>query len=229
MSATYECVNRINSLKQSIEAETGKIYSNLTEAIQGLKDNGGSIEDFLNKFVKLHAFDGNNVIIPDTVTDLRIGAFAECYVGKVTLPETIDIIPTWCFYDTLFRQTDDATVILPDSLITIGREAFLSSGIRQITIPEGVTNINESAFYGCNLLTDITIPASVTTIGGNAFGSCPKLSTVTFNGTPTTFPSSLFPVCNKLTTINVPWSEGAVSGAPWGATKATINYNYTGG
>ena len=35
--------------------------------------------------------------------------------------------------------------------------------------------------------------------------------------------------CTNLTTINVPWAEGAVAGAPWGATNATINYNYTGG
>ena len=38
----------------------------------------------------------------------------------------------------------------------------------------------------------------------------------------------VFYECEKLTTINVPWSEGEVAGAPWGATGATINYNYTG-
>lgn len=30
-------------------------------------------------------------------------------------------------------------------------------------------------------------------------------------------------------TRGVPWAEGAVTNAPWGATNATINYNYTGG
>ena len=35
--------------------------------------------------------------------------------------------------------------------------------------------------------------------------------------------------CDNLTTINVPWSEGAVENAPWGATNATINYNYVAG
>ena len=37
-----------------------------------------------------------------------------------------------------------------------------------------------------------------------------------------------FKNCTALTTINVPWSEGEVASAPWGATNATINYNYTG-
>ena len=51
---------------------------------------------------------------------------------------------------------------------------------------------------------------------------------MTFEGTPTSIASSAFSNCVKLTTINVPWAEGAVANAPWGATNATINYNYTG-
>ena len=30
----------------------------------------------------------------------------------------------------------------------------------------------------------------------------------------------------EVKTVNVPWAEGAVASAPWGA--ATVNYNYTG-
>ena len=230
MSTTYEynCVNRINSLKQSIESITGKTYADLTQAVQGLKDNGGNIEDFVVKNADL-----GDVVLSDDGTvmglvsnGLRQGAFADCYVGNVTIPEGINSVPMWCFYDTLFRS--DATVILPNSLRTIEKEAFLQSQMNNITIPEGVTSIGEQAFYGCALLQNIVIPASVTTIGENAFGFCSQLSTVTFNGAPTTLPY-LFVSCSKLTTINVPWSEGEVAGAPWGATNATINYNYTGG
>ena len=224
MSATYEyeCVNKIKSLKQGIETATGKTYSDLTSAIQGLKDSGGNIEDF----VKQHAFDGNDVVVPNTVTNLRHGAFADCYVGNVTIPESIDNIPMWCFFDTTFRS--DTTVTLPNSLITIGKEAFLQADMKNIIIPQGVTNIGERAFNSCTKLRSIIIPASVTTIGEGAFSVCPTLSTVTFNGTPATLPG-LFYSDSKLTTINVPWAEGEVAGAPWGATNATINYNYTGG
>lgn len=230
MSATYEyeCVNRINLLKQSIESATGKTYSDLTSAIQDLKDNGGKIEDFV-----VHHADLGDVVLSDDGTimgllhnGLRKGAFADCYVGNITIPEGVDNIPRWCFYDTQFRS--GATVILPNSLRTIEKEAFLEAQMKNITIPEGVTSIGERAFYSCASLQSIVIPASVTTIGDSAFGLCPKLSTVTFNGTPTTLPYS-FGACSQLTTINVPWAEGAVTGAPWGATNATINYNYTGG
>jgi len=53
------------------------------------------------------------------------------------------------------------------------------------------------------------------------------MRTLTFNGTPTSIASNAFGNCTNLRTINVPWAEGAVANAPWGATNATINYNYT--
>lgn len=73
------------------------------------------------------------------------------------------------------------------------------------------------------------IPASVYSLGSYAFGGCTGLVEVTFEGTPKSWSNSPFYGCNNLLTINVPWAEGEVSGAPWGATNATINYNYTGG
>ena len=49
-----------------------------------------------------------------------------------------------------------------------------------------------------------------------AFYDCETLTSVTFNGTPSSISSNAFDSCSNLTTINVPWAEGAVSGAPWG-------------
>ena len=74
-----------------------------------------------------------------------------------------------------------------------------------------------------------SLPEGVTSIGSNAFRSCTGLTTLTFKGTPTSIVSNTFSGCTNLTIINVPWAEGAVANAPWGATNATINYNYTEG
>ena len=74
----------------------------------------------------------------------------------------------------------------------------------------------------------LVIPSGVTCIEDYAFSDCTSLKTLTFEGTPTTIGSNVFKGCTKLTTINVPWAEGTVANAPWGATNATINYNYTG-
>ena len=73
------------------------------------------------------------------------------------------------------------------------------------------------------------IPAQVKTIDNNAFVGCAGLTNITFKGTPTTINAGAFRSCSNLLTINVPWAEGAVANAPWSATNATINYNYTGG
>jgi hypothetical protein len=51
-------------------------------------------------------------------------------------------------------------------------------------------------------------------------GECATLSTNAFNGFGANY-------SNGKPVIYVPWSEGEVAGAPWGATKATIMYNTT--
>lgn len=66
-----------------------------------------------------------------------------------------------------------------------------------------------------------------TAVRDNMFYSCASLATVTFKNTPTSISATAFVGCDALTVISVPWAEGAVEGAPWGATNATITYNYT--
>ena len=96
------------------------------------------------------------------------------------------------------------------------------------SLPSSLTSIGDDAFYNCTKLALTSLPSGITSIGSGAFDKCSSLTSITFEGTPTTINSSAFSNCTHLTTINVPWAEGAVANAPWGATNATINYNYTG-
>ena len=96
------------------------------------------------------------------------------------------------------------------------------------TLPSGITNIGDYAFYYCASLALTTLPSGITNIGGGAFAECTSLVSLTFEGTPENIGAGAFAGCNNLTTINVPWAEGAVANAPWGAENATINYGYTG-
>lgn len=63
-------------------------------------------------------------------------------------------------------------------------------------------------------------------ISNNAFVST-GLVEVFFTGTakPGEIAQYAFSVSSSITDIYVPWSEGEVSNAPWGATNATIHYN----
>lgn len=117
------------------------------------------------------------------------------------------------------------SVNMPD-VTYIDSSAFNSCGNLVIEkFPNGLTYINASAFAYCNKLKDIEFPASVATIAGQAFQSCNGLKTITFKGKPNTLNANAFRSCANVTDIYVPWAEGEVSGAPWGATNATIHYN----
>lgn len=95
------------------------------------------------------------------------------------------------------------------------------------TLPSDLTKIRSYAFYNCDNLALTSLPEGVTTIENYAFSGCTGITSMTFKGTPDTIYDNVFKGCANLTTINVPWAEGAVANAPWGATNATINYNYT--
>ena len=124
--------------------------------------------------------------------------------------------------------TNLAHVSFSESLTSIGESAFNScSNLALTSLPAGVTSIGSGAFNSCSNLALTSLPAGVTSIGSYAFSGCTRLTSITFKGTPTIIESSAFDGCTNLTDIKVPWAEGAVSGAPWGATNATITYNYT--
>ena len=120
-------------------------------------------------------------------------------------------------------------ITLPSDLTSIGDYAFYYySKLVSISLPNGLTKIGSNAFYFCSKLALTSLPAGLTSIGGSAFYNCSALQEITFNSKPS-INSTAFKNCYQLLTINVPWAEGEVANAPWGATNATINYNYTGG
>ena len=125
--------------------------------------------------------------------------------------------------------TNLALTSLPVGLTSIGEYAFDScTNLALTSLPDGLTSISNNAFQHCTNLALTSLPVGLTSIGNYAFDSCIGLTTITFEGTPSSISPSAFYNCTNLTTINVPWAEDAVANAPWGATNATINYNYTG-
>ena len=143
-----------------------------------------------------------------------------------TIPSDLTIIGKYAFYNC----NKLALASLPAGVTKISDYAFFNCVPLAITsFPVGLTSIGQLAFYNCNHLAITSFPAGVTSIGHSAFQNCKGIKKVTFEGIPTEMiSSSAFTGCTNLTVINVPWADGAVPNAPWGATNATINYNYTG-
>lgn len=134
--------------------------------------------------------------------------------------------------DSSFREVIERTATnptLPGDLTKIGEYAFYGcTNLALTSLPAGIRSITNYAFYNCTNLALTSLPAGITSIYGSAFANCTGLTSITFEGTPSSINSAAFKGCSNLTTINVPWAEGAVANAPWGAENATINYNYTG-
>ena len=89
---------------------------------------------------------------------------------------------------------------------------------------DNVFSINVGGMAGLAALTSFTIPANCVKIDIKAFNGDTSLTSVTFLGRPVIISTTAFQGCTALTDIYVPWAEGAVDFAPWGATSATIHY-----
>ena len=196
--------NGLTQIADAIRAKTGTggtlaFPSGFVSAIEGLS-GGGATEPYIEE-----TYDANGQLIDAVMhgyTQIRPNAFAYC--GGLVSVSGISAITS------------------------IGYSAFQNcSNLALTSLPAGITSISSSAFRDCSNLALTSLPAGITSIGNYTFQNCIGLTTITFEGTPESINSSAFSGCTNLTTINVPWAEGAVANAPWGATTATINYNYT--
>lgn len=140
--------------------------------------------------------------------------------GKSSSSAPIDEIAPFNF--KVFPKINDPTLE-----IKIGSYGFRDNNLCDMhELPAQCVGVGDGAFYRTQIK-NISIHSSVKNMGNYAFMSCTALESVTI------WPkliglTACFQGCTNLSTINVSWSEGEVGGAPWGATNATINYNYTG-
>ena len=164
--------------------------------------------------------------LPNGLIQLGLSTFSNCTNLALTkLPSGVTYIGNEVFY----QCPNLALTELPSGVTEISSSAFYDCSKLALTeLPDGLTIIGPSAFHQCQNLALTELPSGLTSIGSSAFQSCNNLTTLTFKGTPKSIGSNAFRYCFNLKTINVPWAEGEVKNAPWGAPNATINYNYTG-
>lgn len=124
------------------------------------------------------------------------------------------------------------TPIFPDGLTKIGEHKFYSCVLSlendTLSIPEGITHISNSAFRYCLGFRTLILPTTLESLGDYVFGGSTSLNSVTFKSSPTGLTGRTFWDGDYITDIYVPWAETDEINeyAPWGATNATIHYNY---
>lgn len=141
-----------------------------------------------------------SVTIPDSVTAIHDGAFANCsQLTNISIPNSVTSIGLSAFE----HCTSLKSITLPSSLRNISMFLFRNcSQLTTIQIPDSVLSIQDYAFGNCISLETIHIPVSVTSIGVYAFNGCPSSMTVTYSGSKTQWDKNnllnIPLVCNKL-------------------------------
>ena len=210
------------------EIDTGRIFrydkeNNLWIEQKSTTGGAGATEPYIEE-----TYDADGNLIDAKMygyTKIRDYLFYNCTkLALTSLPESITSIGASAFVSCL----NLAFTSLPEGLTNIGESAFAyCSSLALTSLPEGLTSISDGAFTSCSSLALTVFPEGLMSIGSGAFSECESLTSITFKGTPTLIDSATFFDCINLTDIKVPWAEGAVADAPWGATNATITYNYT--
>jgi tetratricopeptide (TPR) repeat protein len=117
-----------------------------------------------------------SVVIPDTITEIGYGAFANNNLEKVTLSKGLKIIKGGVSQGNLevselgaFEGNKElAEIIIPDALVEIGAKAFKDCGLKKVIFGKAVQIIGESAFRN-NQLPDVSLQPSTRSIRRFAF------------------------------------------------------------
>ena len=114
-----------------------------------------------------------HVFLNDGLKRIGDGAFANCAISDIMLPESIE------FMSGCFNGSELKSFTLPKNLFTIEDETFENcTKLQKVTLHDDVEKIGYSAFENCTSLDELYLGTGVTEIGGNAFSGCKSLGRI---------------------------------------------------
>ena len=103
------------------------------------------------------AYPSKHYNIPEGTETIGKGAFENCNLDTIHIPDTVMKIDAWAFECSGLRE-----VYIPDSVTEIGELCFPgSSNLESIRLPNNIHTLEAQIFSGCNNLKEVDIPASV--------------------------------------------------------------------
>ena len=161
--------------------------------------------------------------IPDSVTEIRLGAFMQCDSLKyISLPFVGSSKFENQFIGYIFGAENKAwnNDFLPMTLSyvnvrgdSVPNMAFENcQNLIEVTLEEGVRSIGERAFSSCKSMQSVIVADSVESIGADAFSNCYSLEKVEISGNSALKSVGLqaFMNCRSLKSISFPSSVGTL-------------------
>ena len=201
----------------------------------GLKTIGNYAFANRNPYI---AQDGNNfyqidrsnkklqeIIIPDSVTDIGASAFANySAVTTVSLGTSVTNIGNYAFKNCIALTK----IVVPDGLKTIGRSMFYkNSAVTEVEIGKDVTEIGDYAFYGMNNVEKLILPAGLKSIGKYAFLKWGSINSVILSKDIEEIGDNAFYGANKATFYTDASSIMPKWSAKWNSSYRPVVWNCT--
>lgn len=199
--------------------------------------------EVIGNYAFFECADLKELILPNTISTIKEGAFARTGVSQVILPNNAEIegavfaqcnalesitIPAGCKFkytngDLSFGAFEYCEnlkkVILEEGALSVGKSAFaFCSSLADVEIPNSVKTIESDAFFGCTSLADITLPDGLVKIKWGAFSGC-KITTIEIPETVSELGDSVFLGCKSLSYVKVPSTFTVVPSYFLGGTK----------
>lgn len=161
------------------------------------------------------------VAVPDTVTNIGLGAFYGCPLESITLPfvganRDLKISVDSSYYTEkqllgyIFGTTLESTSSNGQNLVYQGqsynsgyRKYYIPSTLKTVTITNA-TGISANAFYGCNMIESLTLNEGTTIIYDRAFYNCTALKSMEIPESVASLGVYAFGGCNGLNSVVLP-------------------------
>lgn len=138
----------------------------------------------------------DEIVLPSTVTDVGVGAFAFSSITSFKASDNLESIEESAFYGCKNLESAD----IGNNIMLIGAGAFTGCDkLTEIYIPDTVTNIEMEAFKNCSALQTVHMSPNVDYIPREAFYNCTELSSFTWNAESKLVGRLAFGNCVKLT------------------------------